>query len=139
MKKSTPYDPPGPGAGEVSASHRFDDIPPAEIVTDFEEDGEERERSDRAYFTVVDEETAPRTRGVKPRVAGSSSPLPRGREGGTSFTPRPDGPDRGAHDSMASAAPYHLIGSGPSPEEMPFGLPPLPVLVVAIVLLLLAL
>jgi hypothetical protein len=139
MKKSTPHDPSGPPAEEVSASRTFDEIPQAEIVTDFEEDGEELERADSAYFTIVDEETAPRSSGVKPPVAGSRSPLSRGRERGSSFTPDPSGPDREVRESAPSAAPYYSVGSDASPEEIPFGPPPVLVLAGAAVLLLLLL
>jgi hypothetical protein len=139
MKKSPPYDSSKPQAGEMSSSRRFDDIPPAEILQDFEENGEESEWSDLAYFTVVDEEPARPSRAMKPRVADSSPSLSGARARGTSFTPRPNGPERTVHDGTASAAPYHSIGSDPFFGEMPFGLPPLPVLAVAVLLLLLAL
>ena len=138
MKKSPPHDPSTPRAGEMSASQRFDDIPPAEILTEFEEDGEEREWNDLAYFTVVDGEPEP-SRAMEPRVADSSPSPPRARARETSFTPRPNGPDRKVHEGTASAAPYHTIGWDPLFGEMPFGLPPLPVLSVAVLLLLLAL
>jgi hypothetical protein len=139
MKKSTPYDPPEPRPGEVSASQGSDPIPQAEIVTEIEEDGEVLELVGSAYFTVVDEETSTQARDVEQRVADSPSAPPRGRERGTSFTPQPSGLDRGACDNATSAAPNHSLDSDTSPEEIPFGPPPVLVLAGAVVLLLILL
>jgi hypothetical protein len=139
MKKSTPYDSPEPRPGEMSASQESHPLPQAEIVTEIEEDGEVLELVGRAYFTVVDEETGPQAGDVEQRAAESPSPLPHGRERGTSFTPERSGLDRGANDSATSAAPGQSLDPDPSPEEIPFGPPPVLVLAGAVVLLLLVL
>lgn len=133
MKKPTSYDPPEPRAGEVSASQGLDHIPQAEIIGKLEDDEEVLELVGSAYFTPVDEATGPQSGDAEAREAASPSPLPHGREPGTTLTPERSELDRETYDT---AAVHQSIDSDASPEEMPFGPPPVLVLAGAVVLLL---